>query len=243
MKIRTLIAWVVAYAVAMAFLESTVVVYLRELFYPNGFSFPLAEMDSRLAVTEILREAATLIMLVAVAVIAGKRFTERFAWFIFAFGVWDIFYYIFLWLLIGWPGSLMEWDVLFLIPVTWTGPVITPVIISLIMILLALLLLFYPGKPPYFKLSGWHWVLLIAGSLVVITAFAWDYSAFILQQYSIRELINLPDNEGLFRFSLSYVPVKFNWPLFTAGAFIIIAVPVQILITLYESRKTVKKII
>ena len=236
MKIRTLIVWVVAYAVAMAFLESAVVVYIRELLYPDGFSFPLAEMDSRLAVTEILREATTMIMLVAVATIAGKRFTERFAWFVFAFGVWDIFYYIFLWLLIGWPGSLMEWDVLFLIPVTWTGPVIAPIIISLIMISLALLLLLYPGESPYFKLSGWHWVLLIAGSLVVITAFAWDYSAFILQQYSIRELINLPDTEGLFRLALTYVPVRFNWPLFTTGALIIIAVPVHILIILYQNR-------
>jgi hypothetical protein len=230
MKTKFLFGWIIAYAVAMAFLESAVVIWIREVLYPNGFSFPLTEMDPGLAVTEIIREAATMIMLVAVAVIAGKHFTERFAWFILAFGVWDIFYYIFLWILIGWPESLMEWDVLFLIPVTWTGPVITPVIISVLMIFLGMVIIRGRDMGVRIVLKGWHWLLLIAGSLIVITAFAMDYSRFVLKHYTIRELINLPDSDGLFRLALSYEPEKFSWLLFIAGALVICIVPFNLLI-------------
>jgi hypothetical protein len=76
--------------------------YARAL-YPGGFSFPLSPIPERLAITELLRELATLVMLAGVGVVAGRNFPERFAWFIFSFGVWDIFYYVFLKLLIGWP--------------------------------------------------------------------------------------------------------------------------------------------
>ena len=131
------------FSVAMAFLESAVVVYIRELLYPDGFKFPLAAMDSSLALTEIIREAATIIMLAGAAVIAGKTFSQKFAWFLFCFAVWDIFYYIFLKLIIGWPSSLFEWDVLFLIPVTWTGPVISPLIVAVLMIILAMVIIIF----------------------------------------------------------------------------------------------------
>jgi hypothetical protein len=236
MKTKVLFGWIIAYAVAMAFLESAVVIWIREVLYPDGFSFPLTEMDPGMAVTEIIREAATMIMLVSVAAIAGSHFTERFAWFILAFGVWDIFYYIFLWILIGWPGSVMDWDVLFLIPVTWTGPVITPVIISLLMIFLGVVIVRGRDKGVRIVLKGWHWILLIAGSLIVITAFAMDYSRFVLKHYTISELINLPDSDGLFRLALSYEPERFSWLLFVVGALVISVVPFNLLI-----RKTGEK--
>jgi membrane protein implicated in regulation of membrane protease activity len=62
------------------------------------------------------------------------------------FAIWDIFYYIFLWLLIGWPESFFTWDILFLLPVTWVGPVLAPVINSLTMIVLAGLILLADRK-------------------------------------------------------------------------------------------------
>ena len=34
------------YAVAMGYLEAAVVVYLRAIYYPEGFSFPLKPMDA-----------------------------------------------------------------------------------------------------------------------------------------------------------------------------------------------------
>jgi hypothetical protein len=41
MKIKTII-WLAVFSMAMGYLESAVVVYLRKLYYPDGFKFPLA---------------------------------------------------------------------------------------------------------------------------------------------------------------------------------------------------------
>ena len=128
--------WIVTFfAIAMGYLEAIVVAYLRALYYPNGFNFPLANLvQSEILLIEWVREFATIVMLVTVAMLAGKKFFERSAYFIFAFAVWDIFYYVFLKVILDWPASLFTWDVLFLIPWPWVGPVITPVLCSLLMI-------------------------------------------------------------------------------------------------------------
>ncbi len=126
--------WLVLYAVAMGFFEAAVVVYLRELYYPDGFRFPLVLLPDRIAWTELARELTTLIMLLAIAMIAGRDRLDRFFVFGFLFGVWDIVYYVGLWVLLGWPESLLTWDVLFLIPLPWLGPVFYPVLISLLLI-------------------------------------------------------------------------------------------------------------
>src|SRR6056297_2214371 len=93
--------WVFLFAVSMAFFESAIVVYLRELYYPEGFSFPLKTLDNDIAATEIVREAFSMLMIVSVAVIAGRRAMQRFGYFLIIFGVWDIFYYVFLKLILG----------------------------------------------------------------------------------------------------------------------------------------------
>ena len=127
MKTKTII-WVTIFAIAMGFFESAIVIYLRQIVYPDGFSFPLQPIPESLATTEILREAFSLLMLLSVGILTGESTITRFAYFIFSFALWDIFYYIFLKLLINWPESLFTMDILFLLPVTWIGPVITPVI-------------------------------------------------------------------------------------------------------------------
>ena len=95
-------------AAAMAFLESSVVVYLRVLYYPEGFSFPLKVINQDILVTEVFREAATIIILFTIGLIATKSLIARFAVFIYAFAIWDIFYYIYLICLIGWPISFLH---------------------------------------------------------------------------------------------------------------------------------------
>ena len=80
------------FAAAMGYLEAAVVVYLRDLLYPGGFSFPLRDMPARIIVIELFRELSTMVMLVAVAALSGRRFWERFGFFIFIFGLWDVFY-------------------------------------------------------------------------------------------------------------------------------------------------------
>ncbi|MFO7658180.1 MAG: hypothetical protein R6W78_14060 [Bacteroidales bacterium] len=220
-SIKTLV-WLTIFSIAMGYLESSVVVYLRALMYPNGFDFPLAPFDAHLAITELFREAATVIMLLGAGIIAGKSFSERFAWFIYCFAIWDIFYYIFLKVLLNWPESLMTWDILFLIPVTWVGPVITPIIVSLTMILFALVIIFYTDKKNT-RIAFREWFLLITGSLILILAFIWDYSKFILSHFSISEIFSLPDSKPLFDMGLQYIPQSFNWFLFFTGELIILA--------------------
>lgn len=129
------------FGVAMGYLEAAVVVYLRRLCGPAGFEFPLAQLPAAVVFVELGRELATLIMLWSVAMLAGRTGRERFAWFAFLFGVWDIVYYVALRLILGWPASLLTWDVLFLIPLIWTGPVLAPLIVSVSLVGVALLLL------------------------------------------------------------------------------------------------------
>ncbi len=124
----------ILFAVAFGYLEATVVVYLRQIYYPDGFQFPLFMIPGRYAVIELGREAATIIMLWMAARLAGRSGWERFGWFAFLFGVWDIIFYAGLFVTLGWPESLMTWDILFLIPLVWTGPVLTPVLVSVLLI-------------------------------------------------------------------------------------------------------------
>ncbi len=214
--------YVTVFAIAMAFLETSVVIYLRELMYPEGFSFPLAPIDPGIALTEILREAATLIMLVMIGVLAGKRFIDGFAWFLYSFAIWDIFYYIFLKVMIDWPESFLTWDILFLIPATWTGPVLTPILVSLVMILLASIIIYFTEKGIMIRITAMEWTGLILGSIVLITGFIWDYSKFILQEFTPREILSLPDKKPFYDFSIEYIPYRFPWIIFFTGMLIIL---------------------
>jgi hypothetical protein len=201
----------------MAFLEGAVVIYLRALYYPEGFAFPLKEMDSTLALTELIREAATMLMLMSVAALVSEKFSVGVAWFIYAFAVWDIFYYIFLLLLIGWPQSFFTWDILFLLPVMWTGPVLAPVINSLTMILLAVLIVRAAERHEKIRLKGTEWVLLIAGSVVTIIGYTEDYMHYMLRELSFTSLVSFRHYNEVMAASSVYVPQHFSWWIFVTG--------------------------
>ncbi len=218
---RTLII-VTLFFIALGYIESAVVIYMREILYPAGFQFPLAPIKIDLAVTELIREVATLVILVCIGFITGRTFSVGFAWFLYSFAIWDIFYYVFLKLLIGWPESLMTWDILFLIPTTWVGPVITPVIVSLTMILLAMILVYYNRKFEKNKINRIEWCLLIIGSVILILSWTWDYSAFILEHYTFREIWSVPGDE-LYNVASQYIPRKFYWGIFLVGEGVIMA--------------------
>jgi len=221
MKTRAVYLWVSLFAIAMGFLECAVVIYLRDILYPGGFAFPLASISQKLAVTELFREAATLLMLLGAGILAGRTATERFAWFLYAFALWDIFYYVFLWLLLGWPASLLTWDVLFLIPVTWTGPVLSPVLASGMMIVLGSCIICATGRNPQTVLSATEWILLITGATVVFISFIWDYSVFILHHYSLQEIWAIPNKQALFNLAIKYIPDRFPWLIFGSGMLVI----------------------
>jgi len=216
LSLYKLFIWVTIYSLAMAFLESAVVVYIREIYYPEGFDFPLKLIDSHIAVTELIREAATIIMLIAISFLAGRTAYERFAWFIFSFAIWDIFYYVFLKFLIDWPAGLLEWDVLFLLPFTWVGPVIGPVINSLMMIALSVIIIQIEKKKEII-FQGFVWVLLILGSIIVISAYTEDYVGYMLKQMSFFELLNPANSEEIFKYALNYIPDSFNYLIYFIG--------------------------
>lgn len=160
---------VIIFGVAFGFVEAAVVVYLRHLL-GVGFTPPhidrseilfltpgIAFLEPQTAVKiikdttflniERLRETATLVMLAAMAVLAGKKIGEKIAFFFVVFGIWDIFYYIFLRLIIGWPKTLLDLDIFFLLPTPWVGPVIVPILISAVLITVSLIYLSKKEQP------------------------------------------------------------------------------------------------
>ena len=210
------------FSIAMGLLESAVVIYMREILYPEGFGFPMSPVQPDMMLTELLREGATIIMLLGIGFLAGRNTSERLAWFLYSFAIWDIFYYVFLWLLIGWPPSLMTYDVLFLLPSTWIAPVITPLIVSLTMMAFALLILVVNRQEKDIKIPGISWLLLITGSVILILGFIWDYSAFIMESMTIRDIWTLP-KEQVLKLATQYIPRKFNWFLFILGELVILS--------------------
>lgn len=165
------------FAVAMAYLEAAVVVYLRDLYYPDGFFLPLVRISPTHAAIEIAREAATIIMLAVVAVIAGSTRGQRCGNFLILFGVWDIFYYFWLNVALGWPSSLLDWDILFLIPIPWIGPVIAPILISIFLIFAGGVITRYQHRDQPFRPPLLSWVLALTGTIVILYSFMHDTDA------------------------------------------------------------------
>lgn len=215
--------WVTVFAVSMGYLEGSVVVYLREIYYPEGFTFPLKIMNMHIALTEILREFATLVMLGAVGLLAGRSKLEKFGLFILAFGIWDIFYYIFLQLLLGWPESLFTWDILFLLPTTWVGPVLAPVINAITMVIFGGMIWYFHSWGQLMPVKMREWVMLVIGSLFVIWAYIEDYVSFLLKEFSFSEIFFPSDSGRLIESATTYLPKGFSWLIFGMGQLIIAA--------------------
>ena len=181
-KLFIKIIWVAIFSISMGFVESAVVVYLRRIYYPEGFSFPLKPLIDNLMGVEVLREAATIFMLLSAAALAGKKIWERFAYFLFCFGVWDIFYYIWLKVLLDWPSTIFDWDILFLMPMPWIGPVIAPVTISMLMIFFGIFIIYSFYKGYDFKPILISRILVLVGTGFIIFSFMRDTGATLRQQ-------------------------------------------------------------
>jgi hypothetical protein len=205
---RSVAAGLILFGISFGYVEATVVVYLRTIYEPlrtalrpdrpAGELFPLITIDQLknsvpdrtwLLGVEVAREAATLIMLASIALVAGGR-----AWwlasFAIAFGTWDLFYYVFLRVLLHWPASVMTWDILFLIPVPWAAPVLAPAIVSATIVAAGILALARPAH-----LLALHWFTITLGCLLILMSFMWDYQNLLAG--------------GL--------PRPFQWTLFGAG--------------------------
>lgn len=212
-KRTRLLRWlvVVLFATAMAWNESAVVLYLRTLsnrlepYQPNPL--PLV---AGLAPAELIREIATIIMLATVGWLAGRCMKTRFGYFLIGFGVWDICYYVFLKPLTNWPDSLLDWDLLFLVPVPWWGPVIAPASIALLMVAFGTLATLPKSTSrvlwPSWRSSG----AAVAGIILGLYVFMSD--ALLVMGQGAEAVRNV-------------LPQHFNWPLFLF-ALALMAVPV-----------------
>lgn len=222
MKIRSKIVFLIIFGIAMGFLEAAVVVYLRQLYYPGGFAFPLKLMAWEGLPIEYLREISTIVMLFSIGIVAGKNFYERFAYFLFCFGIWDIFYYFWLKVLLNWPPSLLTWDILFLIPVVWVGPVSAPLICAITMIMIAGCILFFQQKGYPVRINSLDWALLFLGAFIIFSTFIWDYTKIIIQGGFISRLSAAGTDPDFKKEVSQYIPTFYNWPLFVLGEILIL---------------------
>ncbi|MCX6272280.1 MAG: hypothetical protein NTU44_13900 [Bacteroidetes bacterium] len=226
------------FALGMGLLETIVVVYLRQIYYPAGFDFPMVLFSPKLFGIELLREAATLVMLVTVGMLAGKSRMQQFAYFLYAFAVWDIVYYLGLKGLLDWPSGLLTWDILFLIPVVWVGPVLAPVICSVTMIGLAVEILWLEEKGRKPVINRLNWSLIVLGAALILLTFIWDYSAILVHGGFLGKLNSLSTDKAFRDIISSYKPLYYNWLLFTAGELLIVAGMVRML--LFSSKNPVR---
>jgi len=209
------------FGIAFGYVEAAVVVYLRNLsepvrvsYYPGTGSadlFPILtpqELRSadhgrlwQLLHVEIPREAATLVMLAAVAFIVGTNGMQRLAAFVIAFGTWDVAFYGFLKMLIGWPASFFTWDLLFLLPVPWSGPVLAPVLVSCAMIGGGVIVLRREAAGQAVRPGALAWTGIFLGALIILGSFTWDYQSLLVGR----------------------MPHRYRWPVFALGEAISVA--------------------
>jgi len=167
---------VVVFSIAFGYIEAAVVVYLRQIFHPNGFIFPMTVFGTgplfkRFLPTEIGREAATIVLIFTGAWLSGHNRRQRVAYFMIIFAVWDIFYYVWLKVLLDWPASIMDWDILFLIPVTWASPVLYPVLVSITLIAFAVVILCRCSCSRPIRATLPDWLVFSAAGLIVVVSF------------------------------------------------------------------------
>ena len=215
---------ITVFAIAMGFLEAAVVVYLRQIYYPAGFSFPLnPHISQNILLIEWSREICTIVMLACVGIVAAENFVKRLCYFLFAFGVWDIFYYVGLKIFLNWPESLLTWDLLFLIPVPWVGPVLAPVICSLTMIFLAINVIFVEERyGVLLKGKFIDWLLAILGSLIIYATFTLDFTKLIITGGFITKFSTLATDVEFAKVVSLYKPQKFLWFPFILGELLIL---------------------
>jgi hypothetical protein len=208
MKNKTIV--LTLFSISMGLLETAVVVYLRALYYPEGFQFPIITLGTTILKTELFRELATLIMLASIGYMNGENKHQRIAAFMYSFAIWDIFYYVFLKVFLNWPASILAWDLLFLLPVPWIGPVLAPCIISLTMISIYIIMVSRGNQGFQVKLDKTFWRLTLLGFSMILYTFMHD---------SVQTLIELSklDSFDLLKDIRSLIPKQFNWPFFLLG--------------------------
>jgi hypothetical protein len=215
---------VVVFAIGMAFVESATVYDLRVMVDRiDPYQANPLPMRDGVGNVELVREAATLVMLFAVGAIAGRTWQTRLGYTAIAFGVWDIFYYVFLKVICGWPKSIFDWDILFLLPLPWWGPVVAPVCIALLMIGGGTLVTHSGDGNLRTSISWTSWCVTSVGVALALYVFMAD---------SLRAATHGLD-------AASVLPTTFNWAAF-AVALMLMSAPILEAMSGYGCRGIVR---
>lgn len=226
MTFRRALASLILFGISFGYVEASVVVYLRHVYdpirrevhpqHPPDELFPLITTEQltkagpqhqRLLATELGRELATLIMLAGAAVAVASTPLQWFAAFAIAFGIWDLAFYLFLKIILNWPASWLTWDILFLLPAPWVGPVLAPVLVSIAMIWAGIVVLRCELNGQKLAPNWKHWCVTLGGAVVLMIAFMWDVPNTLAGNW----------------------PNPFNWPLFAVGLLMGIAAVIHAL--------------
>jgi hypothetical protein len=206
---------VAIFAVAMAWVEAAVVYDLRVLVDRlQPYQANPLPMAGALGNIELVREVATLVMLAAVGWLAGGTLRARLAYSAIAFGVWDVVYYVSLRVMYGWPASLLDWDVLFLLPLPWWGPVIAPMSIAVLMIAWGTLATASPALSSRTGGESRLWSAAGLGAALALYVFMAD--ALRAAPYGVEAV-------------RAVLPETFNWPMFLV-ALALMAAPVAAMV-------------
>jgi hypothetical protein len=204
----------ILFGVAFGYAEAATVVYIRVMYEPihqrlfpdrapnDLFPFISLERWAREAPSytqgpglKIGREVSTIVLVAVMAWGVSRTVAQWFASFTLCFGVWDLAYYLWLWVLTGWPASLFDWDMLFVVPLPWVAPVLAPLLVAATMTATGVVYLWLEasGRPP--RPRAGHWAAVLLGGLTILAAFWWDYRNIEASGY----------------------PAPFHWTLFLAG--------------------------
>ena len=202
---------VVVFAIGMAWVEAACVYYLRVMVDRlDPYQANPLPIQGIMEHVELVREAATLIMLLTIGALAGRTRHTRIAYATIAFGVWDIFYYVFLNVVCGWPRSLFDWDLLFLLPLPWWGPVLAPVCIAVLMIVWGTLVSQSSVSDPATSVTPAAWCSSSLGVSLALYVFMADALHVVAQGVEATRTV---------------LPNAFNWWAFIA-ALALMAAPV-----------------
>jgi len=208
---------VILFSIAFGYIEAAVVVYLREIFHPDGFSFPiklftLDQLSKHLLRIEVGREISTLVLILTSCLLFGRNRRQRVAYFFVIFALWDIFYYVWLKVLINWPASIMDYDILFLIPMVWASPALAPILVSLTMLIFAAVVLMLDAKNLRMKFTLFDLFGYLIAALIIVSGFCYA---------------------GRFHEKLDF-DRHYSWLVFAAGEFIAVGIFTRRVVTNYS---------
>jgi hypothetical protein len=204
----------VLFGIVFGYLEAATVVYIRLVYEPiHQRLFPEREADDlfplfsfeqwaregpaclQTPALEVGRELGTVAAVALVALAVGQSYRQWAASFFLALGVWVWSYYGWLKVMVGWPHSLSDWDLIFAAPLPWVGPVGAALTVGATMVVTSGCFVWKEVAGQPLKAGRWGWLALGGGSLTLTGAFWWDYRNVLASQY----------------------PQPFNWILLVAG--------------------------